>query len=437
MFGGNYPGQAYLGQTYGVRGIYFDNAVNSGYKAALSTYNFTHINTGSSQVLLVNVSLFATGSVSTITYNSINLTKVRSDAIGIYRNEIWSLDKPTYGSNTVTVNLSTSLTSIASSASYSNVDVNDKSIVANAGTTGSGVSTPTVSITTDAINQWVVDGISTSDASISPAAGQTQRDNNNGALGTGGVSDKGPVATASSVTMQWGAVGLTDSWAYGAVVLDPATTTLFSTALTASLAFVGITPVKSISRTLAGSLSFSGSLKRAIARSLLGSLSFVGSLSRQFSLVLVGSLSFVGNLSKTSKRAFSALAGFSGSLNRTVTILFSASITFSGSVVKMTIRSFSASLSLIGNLGIGGAIIRVLRLILGLPVPLSLSVTIPSPLSLNLLIPPPITLSLALPASLSLSVTVPAAIQSAVSIANPILIMLTVPPSLNLTVTTS
>ena len=234
MFGSNYFGQPYFGQGYASEGILFDNASNSGYEAALSTYNWAHITGLSSMGLVVNVSIFATGTVSSITYGGVNLAFVRADSIGVYRNEIWILPNPAYGSNTLTVNLSTSLTSIASAASYGNV--NPDMVEASAGATGSGVSTPSVTLTTVNNYAWVVDGLSTSDTTMTPAGGQTRRDNNTGALGTGAMGDIGPVTPVGSQATSWSAVTITDSWAIGAIALSPANETFIT-----SIAQVGAT----------------------------------------------------------------------------------------------------------------------------------------------------------------------------------------------------
>ncbi len=201
-------------------GIYWDAASNSGYKASFSTYNWNHTTTGTNRGLVVNVSLFLTGSVTSVTYNSVNLEFIRQDTIGVYRNEMWVLYNPTVGTNSIVVTLNTSLTSIAGADSYTGVDTD--MVEANTGTTGSGVSTPSLNLTTVSDQAWVVDGLTTSNASMSVSGGQTQRNNQTGALGTGAVGDKGPITPQGSTTMSWSAVTLTDSWALGALALNPA-----------------------------------------------------------------------------------------------------------------------------------------------------------------------------------------------------------------------
>jgi hypothetical protein len=220
MFGGVYFGQPYFGQGYPVPGILFDNSSSSGYEASLSTYSWSHTCAGPLRGLIVNVSIFLTGQVASITYGGVNMVFEQANTIGVYRNEMWSLPAPAYGSNTVTVTLNTSVTSIASASSYNNVDQYD-CVESSNGSTGSGVSTPSVTATTIDNNAWVVSGLTTSNTSMTVAGGATQRTNNTGALGTGAMSDIGPVTPAGTQVMSWSAVGSLDSWAIGEVVLDP------------------------------------------------------------------------------------------------------------------------------------------------------------------------------------------------------------------------
>lgn len=364
MLGANYPGQAYPADHYGVPGIYFDNASSSGYEASLSTYNWSHTTGLSSRVLIVNVSIFATGSVSSITYNGVNLTFQRSDAVGVYTNEIWFLSDPAYGSHTVTVNLSGSLTSIASAMTYANV-FQTAPIDADAGATGTG-GTPTVNITTLADGAWVVDGISTINTTTTPASGQTQREDNTGALGTGGTSDK-PKVTAGATSMSWGAVGVTDSWVLAAIALTPASASTLIKILTGSLSFSGAM-TKKTSRALTATLSFVGAMVKLVSRAFTATLSFVGAFVKMFIHAFTATLSFSGAFSKKILKALSGTASFVGAITRFITypvtatlsfvgtttkrttkIPFTGGLSFAGAFTKMFIKNFSATLSMAGN----------------------------------------------------------------------------------------
>lgn len=219
MLGLSYIGQAYVGQSYPERSIVFDAASSSGYEASLSTYNWSHTCGLSARGLLVNVAVLATGSVSGITYSGVALAFVRADTSGVYRNEIWALEAPAAGAHSVTVTLSASLTSIASAASYGNIDQKNM-VEATAGATGTG-GTPTVAVVTNSPYAWTFTGLTTANATPTPGSSQTQRANNSGALGTGAVADKGPIQPVASTAGNWSAVGSLDAWALGIVALNP------------------------------------------------------------------------------------------------------------------------------------------------------------------------------------------------------------------------
>jgi len=224
VFGSLYFGQAYIGQIYPNYDINFDTASNSAYQAALSTYNWSHtVNPWfASRYLIVNVSILASGTVSSITYNSVNLTKIRSDVNGVYTNELWGLVAPATGTKTITVTLSASLTSISSAASYFYVHQTSP-IEANNGSNGTGNPASTT-VTTVADRDLVVAGLTTQTASgVTDATTQDNRTNNTGVLGSGYLSDRGIKTPAGSTAIQWNNITALQSWAISAVALRPTT----------------------------------------------------------------------------------------------------------------------------------------------------------------------------------------------------------------------
>src|SRR5882672_4805105 len=92
------------------QGIEFDAASNSGYKTASASYSWNHTCAGNNRCLLVGISMLsvAGSSVSGITYNSVSLTKIRSQASvsGAVRAELWKLDAPAIGTHSIAVTLS-------------------------------------------------------------------------------------------------------------------------------------------------------------------------------------------------------------------------------------------------------------------------------------------------------------------------------------------
>lgn len=198
--------------------VVFDAASTSTYEAALSTYNWSHtITANANRTLIVNVSIFASGTVTSIDVSGQAMTFVRADTNGVYRNEAWRLFAPASGSVTITVNLSASVTSIANAQSY----YNSHQTLLDGNNGANGTNTPaTASITTVAPTCTVVGGLATKTASgvvLDPIL--NERTNSSGALGTGASADFGDVTPAGSQTIDWTGMGVADSWAISLVSL--------------------------------------------------------------------------------------------------------------------------------------------------------------------------------------------------------------------------
>jgi hypothetical protein len=206
--------------------IAIDASSNSGYQTAQSTYSWSHTCSGDHRILIVSVSMLsvAGSSVTGITYNSIALTKIRSDASvsGAVRTELWRLIAPATGANTVEVTLSAGLDSISAANSFTGVDqINPIDAQNGASATNVGAADATVSVTTVADGCVVVDSVGTDDTAITVGAGQTQRSNVTGTLGSGASSSEGPKSPAGAVTMSWTDVGAAATWTISVVSLAP------------------------------------------------------------------------------------------------------------------------------------------------------------------------------------------------------------------------
>jgi hypothetical protein len=201
--------------------VYFDNFSTSNYEAALSTYNFTHVvGTNSNRLLVVGVSTFAAGTVTSITYGGVALTKLRSDVNGVYNSEVWYLIAPASGSATITVNLSASITSIAGAASWRNVDQANP-FSANAGS--NGTNTPaSASVTPASTNNRVFGNLAAQTASgLTDQIRQAPHYNASGALGTQIGAEMGVILGLTSTTIQWNGLGALDSWAVSTGAIQP------------------------------------------------------------------------------------------------------------------------------------------------------------------------------------------------------------------------
>jgi hypothetical protein len=211
-------------------GISFDAASNSGYKSGVgsASYTWSHTCTGTNRHLVVAIAMLSVGgsSVSSITYNSVALTliRARASAAGAVRSEIWGLVNPASGSNTIAVTLSTDLDSVGNASSFTGIhQTSPTEGAADASALNVGAADATVDVTTVADNDWVIDNVATSDTTITVGAGQTQRNNVSGALGSGAMSTEGPKTPAGAVTMSWTDVGAAATWTIVAVALRPVT----------------------------------------------------------------------------------------------------------------------------------------------------------------------------------------------------------------------
>lgn len=202
----------------------FDAASNSGYKTATASYSFDHTCSGNDRYLTVGVEMLSVGgsSVSGITYNGVALSLIKSQAsvAGAVRVELWGLVAPAAGTHSVAVTLSAALDSAASAVSFFNAHQTVPYESASSATaTNVGAADATVTVNTIADGDWTVDVVATDDAAITVGAGQTQRSNVTGALGSGAMSTEGAKTPAGSVTMSWTDVGALATWSIVAVAL--------------------------------------------------------------------------------------------------------------------------------------------------------------------------------------------------------------------------
>lgn len=162
--------------------------------------------------------------VTSITYNSIALTKlgVQASISGAARVELWGLENPTVGSNTIAVTLSGAIASAGNASSYTGVHQSSPTEAFNsAQATNVGAADATVDVTTVADNDWCVDIVATDDTAITVGSGQTQTGNVTGVGGSGAMSYEGPKTPAGAVTMSWTAIGAAATWAIGSIALRP------------------------------------------------------------------------------------------------------------------------------------------------------------------------------------------------------------------------
>lgn len=211
--------------------IAFDAASNSGTQTAQSTYTFARTITGASTFLGVDVSLLSAGaSVVSIIDNydvapsNLRLIGLKATVTALGSVECWGLSGAVPGTKNVQVNLSGSITSAATAASYTGVHQTSPTEAFNsAQATNVGAADATVNVTTIADNCWVHGAVVANDDAI--AAVQTSRNNVSfAAVGSGANEDNNAAKTpAGAVTLSYTGVGALKTWAIGGYAIRPTT----------------------------------------------------------------------------------------------------------------------------------------------------------------------------------------------------------------------
>lgn len=206
-----------------ITSISFDATSASSYQAASSSYSWGHTCSGSNRFLIVGISLLSVAqTVTGITYAGTALTFIGArNAATAVRTELWGLIAPATGSNNIAVTLSGSIASVGCAASYTNVDQTTATEdYVSAQATNIGAADATVTLTTANDRDWVVSMLATTAAAPTIGSGDTQRQNVNGAAGTGALGDtNADVTPPGSNTSSWSNIGAAAVWAIGAVAL--------------------------------------------------------------------------------------------------------------------------------------------------------------------------------------------------------------------------
>lgn len=159
------------------------DAISSSFDAADPTsLTFSHTCSGNNRLLVVGVSVesdssgHTTQTVSGITYNSIALTKIRSDYILDNGCELWYLIAPAIGSNSIVITFTGVVDGIGAGAISFNGADQTAPIEANNGATAEPSSTVSANVTSLSYGAWLVEvtqGAGSADV-ITPNSGQTE-----------------------------------------------------------------------------------------------------------------------------------------------------------------------------------------------------------------------------------------------------------------------
>ena len=207
-------------------GIQFDAAFNSGYRTGVATYTFNRTVTGANTFLAVDVEILSVPgtTVTSVLDDGIPMVFIgaQSTVTGAGRIESWGIVAPTAGTKTITVTLSATVNSGATSVSYTGVHQSLPTEAFNgAQASNAGVANDaSVIVTTVADNCYVHAAIATDDTAIT--ANQVSRNNISGAMGSGADEDNGAAKTpAGAVTMSYTGLGTIATWAMAGYAIRP------------------------------------------------------------------------------------------------------------------------------------------------------------------------------------------------------------------------
>ncbi len=204
----------------------FDQVTTNSTFGGSASYSVTC--TGSNLVLVVGVTPYhatlANRTVSTITYNSVSLTKIRADEVSGatgQRSELWYLLAPTTGANTLVITMGGGSVSIDSGAISFTGALQTTSVINVSGTntTAAGVSISN-SLTTTVDNAYIVDACA---CGIGPGvanAGQTLKWSQSTATSLGSI--KGPNTPTGAYSTGYSDGLSNENWVISSVAIAPA-----------------------------------------------------------------------------------------------------------------------------------------------------------------------------------------------------------------------
>jgi Tfp pilus assembly protein PilV len=193
----------------GAGSIAFDAVTTA--SSSVASYPFTHTPVGTPTTALVGVSIKSSGSpttVSGVTYGGVAMTLVRSDFVGgTPRGDVWILNNPAAGAQTVIVTLAAAQESAATAVTVTGSATSGQP-ANHAGATALLSLDPSVTVASAAgrlVIGFLHNKQDNDDAQITAAAGQTQR-----------ASVKGPDVNVGKprqeVTDEAGAASVVTSW---------------------------------------------------------------------------------------------------------------------------------------------------------------------------------------------------------------------------------
>jgi hypothetical protein len=178
--------------------ITFDAASSAAADGWQSSITFAHTTgSGNNRILMVGVSTWVTETITSVTYNGTNLTKLASEADVGQRVDFWYLKNPAVGTYNIVVTGSNNMDISAGATTWFNVNQVD--------TFGTPVGESALSTASQSVNvtsttgEVVIDHLATVNVGTTVGADQTERYNRSGQIKSSGSSEPG----AATVTMSW------------------------------------------------------------------------------------------------------------------------------------------------------------------------------------------------------------------------------------------
>jgi len=187
-----------------------------------TTVSWTHvIGNNSNRILIVGVEIQGTTAVSTVTFNSVSMTRIGFASTTSARVELWYLLAPSIGSFSVTVTTASSVAFAAGSISYYNT-LQSAPTAVNTATGNSG--TATVAISGATTNQLVL-GMTATDGSATLTATSAQIVRWYNTIYSNGYQTDYPVATPGTQNVNWSLSSVANWSTIGCLITANASTT--------------------------------------------------------------------------------------------------------------------------------------------------------------------------------------------------------------------
>jgi hypothetical protein len=352
-----------------------------------SSLTFSHTTGGSlsNGFLIVGVSYYAAVvSVSSITYNGVNLTKVLRNNDGTHAAacELWVLPGPSAGANNVVITMSGPV-GAGNQIAAGSITLSG---VTNSTTVDAQTSVPTIvtgahtshtnALSTVANNDWYVDvlcyDIVTPSLAVSNAS-QTSRTNSasGSASGDCAMSTMGPVTPAGSNTLGWTFASTSSATAHSILALSPSGGTTFTQTCTETLTLTDSLP-RGTTKLLSETVTLADTFTKVLQRTFTETLTLTDTLSafKTKIIILLETLTFSDGLVKMPQKVLSETLTLTDTLSRFVSLVFSETLSMVDTVNKRITRTFTETITLSDTVtaikGVVGSTVARLRNLMGI-----------------------------------------------------------------------